>query len=245
VSEVAGTRSAPLYRLGLKVTCGCPNPPDPRPHAWSSSVILVGVHRRLGGLAISGISLSLALSVWVAGVAPAGAHSDSKYQQRVLFMHVSPDGSRVVARRTFISMKSCTASEPAPTGACAPTAGRVAATEFDFTVDRHIYRWVVLASDSRLSEAGLMNPIFTDRTQMVGKAANNKADLIILHVRPPVTDVRLPRSGRGGASPQGDHMSPRDGWVVFPIHNFKNLGNPEAFNSSGKMIGSSVPFPCC
>jgi hypothetical protein len=133
----------------------------------------------------------------------------------------------------------------APLGACAPRAGRVAATEFDFTVDRHIHRWVVLASDSRLSEAGIMNPIFPDRTQMVGKAENNKADLIILHVRPPVTDVRLPRSGRGGASPQGDHMSPRDGWVVFPIHNFKNLGNPEAFNSSGKVIGSFVPFPCC
>ena len=40
-------------------------------------------------------------------------------------------------------------------------------------------------------------------------------------------------------------MAPIDGWAVFPIHNFKNLGNPEAFNSIGKAIESSVPFPCC
>jgi hypothetical protein len=160
-------------------------------------------------------------------------------------MHVSPDGSRVVARTTFIAMKKCVIGAPAPTGSCAPRAGRVQATAFDFTVDRHTYRWVVLAGDSRLSEAGLMNPIFPDRTQVVGKAANNETNLIILHVRPPVTEVRLPRSGRGGASPRGDHMAPIDGWVVFPIHNFKNLGNPVAFNSSGKAIGTSVPFPCC
>jgi len=201
------------------------------------------VHRAVSILIsrrVIGLTLVIATGLVAAmpvGETPASGDRVVHQHQKVLFTHVSPDGSRVIARSVLVAPSNCAA-----TPGCDSATGYAPGTQFEYTVDGHRYLEVVLASDSRLSEPGIVNPLFGSITSYRGKT---QSDLIILHVRASVAEVRLPSSGRGGASPRGDHMAPVDGWVVFPVHNFNNLKHPEAFDSEGKLLGSSLPFPCC
>ena len=129
-------------------------------------------------------------------------------------------------------------------GCGGPVAGSTAGVEFDYTVSGLHYRDVIADNDPRIldPQAGIMAPLFgTDDPNQ----PRTDARLIILHVRAPVAEVRLARSGPGGAVPRGDQMAPVDGWVAIPIHNTVNLARPQALDAKGKVIGTSLPFPCC
>gem|GEM_PF-6782194 len=111
-------------------------------------------------------------------------------------------------------------------------------------IDGQGYRSVVLDSDPRLapgSAGGGMVPLFGS----LDPTTSTPRNLIILHVGTQVAEVRLAPSGPGGASPDGDQMTPVEGWVTFPIHNFDRLANPEALDRNGISLGTTLPFPCC
>jgi hypothetical protein len=164
----------------------------------------------------------------------------------VLFTHTSPDGSTVIARRGVVevSPENCTTTPPPAPGNCGPGIGPGAGIEFSSTIDGLDHRSVVLDSDPRLGSAEtpkVMTPLFG--TDDPGTPAGHH--LVILHVSPEVAVVRLASSGPGGAVPEGDEMTPVDGWVAFPIHNLDALADPEAFDQAGKSLGTELPFPCC
>jgi hypothetical protein len=178
------------------------------------------------------------VSVALSGTGPS---TPVHQTQRVLFTRVAPDGSRVTARTVSMASTSCIA---AADGCGGPVAGSTAGVEFDYTVSGLHYRDVVADNDPRIldPQAGIMAPLFgTDDPNQ----PRTDARLIILHVRAPVAEVRLARSGPGGAVPRGDQMAPVDGWVAIPIHNTVNLARPQALDAKGKVIGTSLPFPCC
>jgi hypothetical protein len=167
------------------------------------------------------------------GVSAAVSH----HQSRDLFSHTSPDGSKVVARLT-------TCKTVAGLPHCGSVKGGSPSTEFIVTIGRSHYRLAVLDSyrESICSESGAINPMFgSSEARNLGPAPG----LILLCANPTVAVVRLAASGPGGASPKGDHMTPVDGWIAFPVRNVKNLHSPQAYGATGKLLGSSLPFPCC
>jgi hypothetical protein len=183
----------------------------------------------------------------------ATSTSTAPSRTRILYTHRSPDGSTVTARVGTVTIPApltCTTQDvTAPE--CGPRAGRSQTgpgIEFDYVIDGRHYRSFVLNSDSRLVPTPTseptswgMVPLFAS-SDTVTAPGNN---LIILHTTGPVAQVRLTPSGPGGASPNGDQMTPVDGWVTFPIHNYTRLANPEAFDANGNSLGTSMPFPCC
>ena len=60
-----------------------------------------------------------------------------------------------------------------------------------------------------------------------------------------VAQVRLAPSVPGGGSPDGDQMTPVEGWITFPIHNSDHLANTEVLDRDGTLKGTTLPFPCC
>ena len=169
---------------------------------------------------------------------------------RLLYTHQSPDGSTVTAYVGMVSLPQgprCTTTSPNDTVTCGPgsdpsTSG--SGIEFHWVIDGQAYRSVVLDSDPRLapsSGGGGMVPLFGSPDPTPSTARN----LIILHVGTQVAQVRLAPSGPGGASPDGDQMTPVDGWVTFPIHNSDRLANPEGLDRNGTSLGTALPFPCC
>ena len=181
------------------------------------------------------------ISVALSGTGTSTPPAIHKARQ-VLFTHVAPDGSRVTAKAVSIVSPNCTTTV---TYDCsAQGTGHTPGVEFDFTVNGRQYREVVADNDERILDpgAGIMAPLFGT---IEANDLHSDARLIILHVRAPVAEVRLAPSGPGGAAPLGDRMAPVDGWVAIPIHNFTNLARPEAFDAKGKLLGSSLPFPCC
>jgi hypothetical protein len=170
---------------------------------------------------------------------PLPAKNTTVPTTNVLFTHVSPDGSRVVAKRS-----TC-----APTRKGYLTCGRprhgLPAIEFDVTRHGHHFQEAVLSSyvSDICGESGIMNPMFTSQVGSFNSRIAN--DMIVLCVHPPAVKVVLPRTPASGPSPRGDQMTPVDGLVVFPINNTNSLDRPLAFDNSGKVIGTSLPFPCC
>jgi len=181
------------------------------------------------------------VSVALSGTGPT-TPSTVHQAQRVLFTHVAPDGSRVTAKAVSIESPKCTTSVTTDCGV--QGTGHTPGVEFDYTVSGLHYREVVADNDPRVldPQAGIMAPLFGSDGP---NQPNTDARLIILHVRAPVAEVRLAPSGSGGAAPLGDHMAPVDGWVAIPVHNTVNLARPEAFDAQGKLLGMSLPFPCC
>ena len=170
---------------------------------------------------------------------------------RILYTHRSPDGSTVTARVGTVTIPApltCT-TQGATTPECAPGAGRSQTgpgIEFDYIIDGQHYHSVVLDSDSRLVPPPSDQPSPGGMTPLFGSSnPSTPNNLIILHTSGQVAQVRLTPSGPGGASPDGDQMTPVDGWVTFPIHNITRLANPEAFDGRGNSLGTSFPFPCC
>jgi hypothetical protein len=167
----------------------------------------------------------------VAGGAP------SNHQGGLLFSHGAPDGSTVAARLT-----TCKTISGLPH--CGSVKGGSPSTEFNVTIGRSHFRFAVLESyrASICNESGAINPMFGS-----GEARNEGVTpgLLLLCASPSVAVVRLAASGPGGASPKGDHMTPVDGWVAFPVHDTKNLHSPQAYGAGGSLLGSSLPFPCC
>jgi len=157
---------------------------------------------------------------------------------RVLFVHVAPDGSRVVARTA-----TCTQTKMSYL-ACGSSKSGQSATEFDVSVHGHDFRVAVLDSYRAdiCRESGVMNPMFTSPLSAQG---DHEDGLIALCVHSPVARVVLPAPSAHGPVPRGDRMKPVDGWVVFPYHNFNSVDRPQALDQQGKRIGSSLPVPCC
>jgi hypothetical protein len=181
------------------------------------------------------------VSVALSGTGPRVPATRHKAQP-VLFTHVAPDGSRVVARVVSVASSNCAIATTSDCGA--PARSGTPGVEFDYTVSGLHYREVVADSDPRIldPQAGIMAPLFGANDPNQPKT---DARLIILYVRAQVAEVRLAPSGPGGAAPEGDQMAPVDGWVAIPVHNTVNLARPEAFDAKGKLLGTALPFPCC
>jgi hypothetical protein len=169
---------------------------------------------------------------------------------RLLYTHTSPDGSTVTAYVGTVTLPSdptCTTTSPNNAVTCDPGPGQSTSgpgIEFDYVIDGQSYRSIVLDSDPRLapsSGGGGMVPLFGSPDPTTSTPRN----LIILHVETQVAQVHLAPSGPGGASPDGDQMTPVEGWVTFPIHNLDRLANPEALDRNGTTLGTTLPFPCC
>jgi len=174
--------------------------------------------------------------------AASGSTSSRPAASRLLFTHRSPDGSSVIARtESIVSSSTCTTMVGSGASYCGSHPKFVGVIVFIYTVDNQHYRTLIFDGDPRITEPGIMNPLFGSDLSR----SNHLADLIILHVRSAVAEVRLAPSGPRGASPLGDRMVPVNGWAAFPIHNFTNLHDPTALNSKGKVLGTSLPFPCC
>ena len=188
-------------------------------------------------LLVSSVVCLLFLFVCSAASATRPSHSHESVG-RILFTHVAPDGSRVVARTA-----TCTGTNTRPLDCGSSNSGQ-SATEFDVSVDGHHFRVAVLDSyrNDVCSASGVMNPMFTSP---VGVQSRHEDGLFALCVHPPVARVNLPATGPHGPAPRGDRMKPVDGWVVFPYHNFNSVDRPQALDKQGKTIGSSLPVPCC
>jgi hypothetical protein len=172
---------------------------------------------------------------------------------RILYTHRSPDGSVIIARVGVVTIPAtvtCTTQGVTPPG-CGQGPGHTQTgpgIAFDYVIDGRHYHSIVLDSDARLvpspsdrTTTWSMVPLFGSSDTIPPTGQN----LIILHTTGQVAEVRLTSSGPGGASPKGDQMAPVDGWVTFPIHNFIRLERPEALDSQGHALGTSLPFPCC
>ncbi len=189
-------------------------------------------------LLVSSVVGLLFLFVGSAASATRPSHSHESVG-RILFIHVAPDGSRVVARTA-----TCTQSNTRPLDCGSSKSGR-SATEFAVSVDGHHFSVAVLDSyrNDICRETGVMNPMFT--SPVGGVRGRHEDGLFALCVHPPVARVNLPATGPHGLAPRGDRMKPVDGWVVFPYHNFNSVDRPQALDEQGKTIGSSLPVPCC
>ena len=217
-----------------------------------------GLRRRPVGIAVLAAAVVLVGVVVIAHrhqpdapvqTGPAST-STSPDGTRLLYTHQSPDGSTVTAYVGTVTPPSgptCTTTPPNNTVTCGPgpaQSPRGPGIEFDYVIDGQDYRSVVLDSDPRLAPssggAGMV-PLFGSSDPTTSTPTN----LIILHVGPQIAQVRLDPSGPGGASPGGDQMTPVEGWVTFPIHNFERLANPEALDRNGTSQGTTLPFPCC
>jgi len=180
------------------------------------------------------------------GPGPAVTQPDST---RLLYTHRSPDGSTVTARLGRVELpseQSCAAITSATDIICQPGPGGSTTgpgVVFDYSINGHHYQSVVLDIPGGNAEPGfVMAPLFG---YAWANEPNTAGHLIILRVSPRITQVVLPRSGAGGASPEGDQMAPVDGWVTFPIQNLVRLTDPEALDAQGTVVGTSNPFPCC
>ena len=214
--------------------------------------------RRPVGVAVLAAAIVLVCVVFVAHRHESGAPvqtgpaatTTSPDGTRLLYAHQSPDGSTVTAYVGTVTLPrdpTCTTTPPNNTVTCGPGPGQSTSgpgVEFDYVIDGQGYRSVVLDSDPRLapgSAGGGMIPLFGS----LDPTTSTPRNLIILHVGTQVAEVRLAPSGPGGASPDGDQMTPVEGWVTFPIHNFDRLANPEALDRNGISLGTTLPFPCC
>ena len=165
---------------------------------------------------------------------------------RVLFTHRAPSGNTVTARAGTVTLP-CTWS-PLVTDARCGTPGHQYATgpgvEFDYVISGQRHRSLVLDDDPRAvpgpgptGMAALFaspDPTYPDRTTQ---------DLVILRVGAQVALVRLTTTGPAGAAP--DQMTPVDGWVSFPVRSNDNVSDPQAFDTTGRPLGSALPYPCC
>lgn len=245
---------APRRTMGiLLVGRRTPKPlaPVPAVHAAQTAVGSGFVQSVRGGVGVPNGSMSRLLFVSVAGLLllllllvfgfPASATPPSHGSAsvgRVLFVHVAPDGSRVVARTA-----TCTQTKTSYLD-CGSSKSGQSATEFDVFVHGHHFRVAVLDGYRAdiCRESGAMNPMFTSPLSAQG---NHEDGLIALCVHPPVARVILPATSAHGPVPRGDRMKPVDGWVVFRYLNFNSLDRPQALDQQGKTIGSSLPVPCC
>ena len=218
-------------------------------------------HRGVRRLALTGLLVAVVVVIG-AVVVLAGRHesglpvqtgpastSTAEVLTRILYTRESADGSTVTARVGTVTLPpdvTCTTTPPGNASSCQPGAGPGTSgpgIEFDYVIDGHNYRSVVLESDPRLTP----DQTGTGIVPLFGSDDPTSADgrLVILRAGPQIAEVRLAPSGPGGASPDGDHMTPVQGWVTFPIHNLTGLTNPDALDVNGHTVNTSFPFPCC